>query len=483
MAEKVGDAYVELGTRNVGLDTGLNRGLQSVKSFAIAASAIFAGVAAGRGVSGLIGAYSDAEETINKFNEVFNGSTQDINKAADELAASYGLIGTSSRKLLADTGDILVGFGFTEDAALDLAVQTQKLAIDLASFTNIEGGSAKASQALTKALVGETEQAKALGIVIRQLSPEFLALVKNYTEVEGKTLLQAKALAALDVAVSQTKKAQGDYARTQDQLANQMRLTGERTKALKEATGGLLAKFLNAGEGVLNFNNALEKLAGTLNGVTTAEVKTTQEVVLLTAGIVGAYKALQILIPLFVTLAAKAAALAASGGMLAAIGSASGFVAIAAGIGAITVQFIKMRNAMNESKESSKDLLKQQKEMIKTLGTSNPKVARAIRKAITSGNAAEIQELEFLFPKAFSKISDVIKEAGRVAAAPSAAAAKKEKAAPRDFAFGAFEDAIRTIQISLGKTDEQKKQTNILGNIDKGIQEIVKKPETAVVGV
>ena len=356
MAEKLGDAYVDLGTRDMGLTTGLNKGLKAVQTFAVAASVAFAGIAAGRGITGLVGAYSDAEETINKFNEVFSGSAQDINKAADELAESYGLIGSSSRKLLADTGDILVGFGFAEDAALDLSIQTNKLAVDLASFTNIEGGAARASQALTKALVGESESAKALGVSIRQDTAEYKARTKELIEVEGKTLLQAKALQALEIAAAQSRKAQGDYARTEEELANQMRLTGERVKALKEATGGLLVQFLGAREGVAGFNNQLERLAGTLNSVTSAQIKTTKEIVLFTAAVAAAYKGGKLLIPVVTTLAAKVSALAASGGLAAAIGPTAGLTAAAAGIAAIVFELVKMRHATNELVESQEIL-------------------------------------------------------------------------------------------------------------------------------
>ncbi len=241
---------VEIGVKNK-VAAGLKSAKAALKRFGKSAGRIMKGIAAGAVAAGaavialgisFLKAGSGAEETGTKFDQVFSSMVDSANAVADAFAESFGLASTTAKKLLGDTGDLLVGFGFTEKAALELADQTNRLAGDLASFTNIEGGTARASQALTKALVGETEQAKALGIVIRQNSDEFKDSVKQLVEVEGKTLLQAKALTSLKIAFSQTKKAQGDYARTSDGLANSMRLLSERWKGFREQVGLALNK-------------------------------------------------------------------------------------------------------------------------------------------------------------------------------------------------------------------------------------------------
>ena len=168
-------------------------------------------------------AAADAEETKNKFDVVFSSVAAAANASAEELDRSFGMAADEAKDLLSNTGDLLTGFGFAQKSALDLSTRVQKLATDLASFVNLEGGTARASEALTKALLGETEQAKALGIVIRQDSEEFIGFVKHFKEVEGMTLLQAKAMAALEIATKQSKNAMGDYARSQYSLTNQFR--------------------------------------------------------------------------------------------------------------------------------------------------------------------------------------------------------------------------------------------------------------------
>jgi len=180
---------------------------------------------------------SDAEETRSKFATVFSSIRQQAEMTADEFAKSFGLAGSTSRQLLSNTGDLLVGFGFAEDSALDLSRQVNGLAVDLASFTNFEGGARGASDALTKALLGERDSVKSLGIAILDVDVQQRLAEKGQKGLTGSSLRQAKAWATLEIALEQSKKAQGDFARTQGGLANQVRKFQEATKGLAEEFG------------------------------------------------------------------------------------------------------------------------------------------------------------------------------------------------------------------------------------------------------
>ena len=123
--------------------------------------------------------------------------------------------------MLGDTGDLLVGFGFTEHEALNLSKQVNELAVDLASFTNFSGGAEGASLALTKALLGERESIKSLGIAITE------ADLRRFAEEQGLVFKEldrvAKANLTFQLAAKQSSKAIGDYARTSGSFANQIR--------------------------------------------------------------------------------------------------------------------------------------------------------------------------------------------------------------------------------------------------------------------
>lgn len=182
----------------------------------------------------------DAVETRSKFATVFKDIAVESEAAANALASGYGLTGTKSRQLLGDTADLLSGFGFSQKSALDLSTQVNQLAVDLASFTNYSGGAEGASAALTKALLGERESVKSLGIAIleKDVKQEVSKMLAEGMTFE--TLRQAKAQATLRIALRQSKNAIGDFARTQNELANQERITSARIQDMKESFGRLL---------------------------------------------------------------------------------------------------------------------------------------------------------------------------------------------------------------------------------------------------
>ncbi len=169
---------------------------------------------------------SDFEETQSKFNTVFKDIRSDADLTAKNLSDNFGLSSKASLQLLSDTGDLLTGFGFTQEEALKLSKEVNELAVDLASFNNLTGGAEQASQALTKALLGERESIKQLGIVINE------ADLKSFAEEQGlifKELTRVeKATLTYQLAIKQSQNALGDHARTSKTLANQLRqLKGE----------------------------------------------------------------------------------------------------------------------------------------------------------------------------------------------------------------------------------------------------------------
>lgn len=173
---------------------------------------------------------SDFEETNAKFKTVFSSIQAEAEQTAKVFADSFGLSDLAAKQLLSDTGDLLVGFGFTEKSALDLSKQVNELAVDLASFTNFSGGAEGASAALTKALLGERESIKSLGIAITETDLKKFAADHGLVWKELDRV--AKAQLTFDLALKQSSKAIGDFERTQDGFANQVRITkGELTDA------------------------------------------------------------------------------------------------------------------------------------------------------------------------------------------------------------------------------------------------------------
>ena len=75
---------------------------------------------------------SDLEETDAKFRTVFSSIEQQALNTSQAFQKDFFLAEETSKNLLGSTGDLLVGFGFTEQAALGLSDKVNRLAADLA---------------------------------------------------------------------------------------------------------------------------------------------------------------------------------------------------------------------------------------------------------------------------------------------------------------------------------------------------------------
>ena len=183
---------------------------------------------------------SDLQEETNKFNVVFSNVGKSAAKMRKDLQESFGLSKISATEMLGATGDLLTGFGFAQDSALNLSNEVQKLAVDLASFTNFSGGAKGASEALTKALLGERESLKSLGIAISEADVKAKLASAGQDKLTGSALRQAKAQATMQIAIEQSKNAIGDFARSNESLANIQRVLAARTEDLKAKIGEVL---------------------------------------------------------------------------------------------------------------------------------------------------------------------------------------------------------------------------------------------------
>lgn len=190
-------------------------------------------------------AFRDMEEATSKFDVTFRNVAKSANKVADELINTYGISTQSAKSMLSSTGDLLIGFGFSSKAALNLAEKTAKLGIDLASFNNYAGGAEGAAEALTKGLLGETESLKSLGIVIRQDSDEYRNMVAKMKQTKGVTEQQAQAMAVLELATRQSTNAIGDFLRPGMTLAQQQAIFAHNFREMQTAAGKFLVELFN----------------------------------------------------------------------------------------------------------------------------------------------------------------------------------------------------------------------------------------------
>lgn len=115
--------------------------------------------------------------------------------------------------------------GLTTKKAADMSMSLVGLAGDLASFKNI--GIEEAQSALKGIFTGETESLKNLGIVMTQTNLEQYAYSQGIRKKIQDMTEAEKVQLRYNYVMSMTKNAQGDFARTSDGAANQMRIFKE----------------------------------------------------------------------------------------------------------------------------------------------------------------------------------------------------------------------------------------------------------------
>jgi hypothetical protein len=213
---KTGKGMDNLGKKQKGLGASLGR----LKAGYIALAGVLTGVVA-VGIKSALKLASDFEEANNKFGVTFRGVSKEANAMRKELVDTYGLSTKAATELLGNTGDIISGFGIVGKEAVDLSGNVNKLAADLSSFANIP--ITEASEKLTKALVGEREGLKSLGIAILETDVKQKLAEKGQEKLTGTALKAARAQATYELAVEASQNALGDAVRTQDSYANQLR--------------------------------------------------------------------------------------------------------------------------------------------------------------------------------------------------------------------------------------------------------------------
>jgi hypothetical protein len=181
---------------------------------------------------------SDFEESLNKVRVSFESSSQIVEDFAKTTLQSFGIAEGSALEMAALFGDMGTSLGLTTDEAAEMSTTLVGLAGDLASFKNV--GIDVAQTGLAGIFTGETESLKKMGIMINEAtlknSDYFLSLQTSWKELTNLEKIQIR----YNEVLRQSSKAMGDFERTGDSFANQMRKLQE---TLKE-TGAELGKEL-----------------------------------------------------------------------------------------------------------------------------------------------------------------------------------------------------------------------------------------------
>ena len=197
---------------------------------------------------------SDLQEVQNVVDVTFPRMGSQVDAFAKEAAASVGLSETMAKRFTGTFGAMAKAFGFSEKAAYEMSTTLTGLAGDVASFYNISQDEAYTK--LKSVFSGETETLKDLGVVMTQNALDAYALANGYGKTTQAMSEMEKVALRYQFVQDQLSASSGDFIRTSDSWANQVRILKLQFDSLKATIG----------QGLINVLTPVIKVINTIIG-------------------------------------------------------------------------------------------------------------------------------------------------------------------------------------------------------------------------
>ena len=175
------------------------------------------------------------DEAVNKVDVVFGGAARTVHEFSDTTLTAYGIAKSTALDMAALFGDMATSMGFSQEEAAKMSTELVALAGNLASFKNVSLD--QVETALKSIYTGETESLKNFGIVMTEANLQAYALSQGIETATSAMSQSEKVALRLQYVFDNTKNAQGDFARTSDSTANQLRILSESLKELAAIAG------------------------------------------------------------------------------------------------------------------------------------------------------------------------------------------------------------------------------------------------------
>jgi hypothetical protein len=303
------------------------------------ATAALAGLAAGAGLA--VKKASDLQETTSKVGQIFGNANDDIRKFARDASKNIGQSEKAALDATATFGIFGKAAGLAGEDLSKFAIDFTTLATDLASFNNTNPEDAVL--AIGAAMRGESEPIRRYGVLINDAAIKQQALEMGLISTTKKALdPQTKALATARAIMKQTSDQQGDFARTSDGLAGQLKILKARADDLVAAFGQAL---LPIAETLTTYLNGIAQVVEDntpLFGALAAAIAIFSTAILVANGALKAWRTIA----------------AVTTGINFALGTSFTAVQVATGVGIATAligvgAFLKIKGAMDKASASA----------------------------------------------------------------------------------------------------------------------------------
>ena len=255
------DGSIKIDTK---LDTsGLQTGLSKLGG--IAKSGLKATVTAiGAVGTALVGAggyavklASDLDEVQNVVDTTFGKNAGKINEWAKNAATAFGMSELQAKQFNGTIGAMIKSMGLSDEQVLSMSMSLTGLVGDFASFYNLDHETA--FEKIRSGISGETEPLKQLGINMSVANLEAYALAQGIDKSYNSMTQAEQATLRYNYLLSVSKDAQGDFAKTSDSFANQLRIAKLNVEDLASGIGEILIPSVNDGLGeLINMTDGLK---------------------------------------------------------------------------------------------------------------------------------------------------------------------------------------------------------------------------------
>lgn len=201
-----------------------------------AAGAVMGVGAALRGLAESVKDASDLNETISKTQVVFGEAAAEVIKFGDKAATALGMSKNEALSAAATYGNLFVSMGMTGKASADMSTNLVTLAGDLASFNNMD--TATILDKLRAGLTGESEPLKTLGININEEIIKAKALSMGLTKMNVSVGDSTVAQTELSMAMDESKEILVKYGKDSKQFQKiELKVTKAQEKLNKVMEG------------------------------------------------------------------------------------------------------------------------------------------------------------------------------------------------------------------------------------------------------
>lgn len=205
---------------------------------------------------------SNLAEVQNVVDTTFGRMSDRVDQWASSAINSIGLSEKMTKEFSGFYGAMAKSVGITGDELFDMSTNLTALAADVASFYNLDP-----SEAYTKlkaVFTGETEGLKSIGVMMTQANLDQFALANGFGKTTSAMTEQEKTALRYQYVMNALSDASGDFVRTSDSWANQVRVLKLQFESLSAAIGQTLIAALTPAIQALNrLMAALVKAANT----------------------------------------------------------------------------------------------------------------------------------------------------------------------------------------------------------------------------